>query len=363
MIGKRWGTLVGVIVLLAAASVGAATVTVADMAQRTVSAPFDAGRIVCLGPGALRLIVYLQAEDRVVGVEEMEKRTPRGRPYWMAHPGLAQLPVVGPGGPASINKKPDLEALLRVRPEVIFVTYMDAALADEVQQTLGVPVVVLSYGAFATFDDAVFQALRVAGEILNRTARAEAVVNFIEDQRRELQRRTAEIPPEKRARVYVGGIGHRGAHGIESTEQQYIPLAWVKADNLAERVEARVGSHLFVDKEILLKLDPEMIFIDGGGLELVAIDYHKKPDYYQSLQAFKNRRVYTLMPFNFYTTNIGTAIANAWAVGKRLYPERFDDIDPATMADTIYTFLLGVPVYDQMQADWGPIGAPAGFGD
>jgi iron complex transport system substrate-binding protein len=50
-------------------------------------------------------------------------------------------------------------------------------------------------------------------------------------------------------------------------------------------------------------------------------------------------------------------------VGKRLYPERFDDIDPAAMADTIYAFLLGAPVYDQMQADWGPIGAPAGFGD
>ncbi len=297
MIGKRWGTLVGVIVLLAAASAGAATVAVTDMAQRTVSAPFDPERIVCLGPGALRLIIYLQAQDRVVGVEEMEKRTPRGRPYWMAYPGLARLPVVGPGGPASINKKPDL------------------------------------------------------------------VVNFIEDQRRELQRRTAEIPPEKRARVYVGGIGHRGTHGIESTEQQYIPLSWVNAENLAERVEARFGSHVFVDKEILLKLDPEVIFIDGGGLELVAIDYHKKPDYYQSLQAFKNRRVYTLMPFNFYTTNIGTAIANAWAVGKRLYPERFGDIDPATMADTIYTFLFSVPVYDQMKADWGPIGAPAGFTD
>ena len=363
MIGKRWGMPVGLIVLLAAASAGAATVAVTDMAQRTVSAPADPERIVCLGPGALRLIVYLQAQDRVVGVEEMEKRTPRGRPYWMAYPGLARLPVVGPGGPASINKKPDLEALLRVRPEVIFITYMDAALADEVQQTLGVPVVVLSYGAFATFDEAVFQALRVAGQILNRQARAEAVVAFIEDQRRELQRRTADIASEKRPRVYVGGIGHRGAHGIESTEQQYIPLSWVNAENLAERVEARLGSHVFVDKEILLKLDPEVIFIDGGGLELVAADYHKKPDYYRSLQAFKNRRVYTLMPFNFYTTNLGTALANAWAVGKVLYPERFGDIDASKMADTIYTFLLGAPVYDQMKADWGPIGAPVDFAD
>jgi iron complex transport system substrate-binding protein len=101
-----------------------------------VKTPFDPDRIVCIGPGALRLIVYLQAESKVVGIEDMEKMNPGGRPYWLAHPELSKLPRCGPGGPASINKKPDLEAVLAVKPQVMFITYMDASLADEVQRTI-----------------------------------------------------------------------------------------------------------------------------------------------------------------------------------------------------------------------------------
>ena len=93
------------------------TVTVTDMAGRQVTAPFNPERIVCLGPGTLRLIVYLQAESKVAGVENMEKMNPGGRPYWIAHPELSKLPRCGPGGPASINKKPDHQKSLLLYTE------------------------------------------------------------------------------------------------------------------------------------------------------------------------------------------------------------------------------------------------------
>jgi iron complex transport system substrate-binding protein len=349
------------LILSAAATAAAASVTVTDMAGRTVAAPFDPARIACVGPGALRLIVYLDAQDKVAGVEDMEKINPGGRPYWLAHPEMANLPRIGPGGPAGINKKPDLEALMSVRPQVIFITYMDAPLAEAVQNTLGIPVVVLSYGAFATFDEAVYDALRIAGRVLDRAGRAEAVIEFIESLRGDLQHRTRDVPADEIPGVYVGGIGYRGAQGIESTEQAYIPLDWVKANNLAEKVERTLGSHVFVDKEILLALNPEFIFIDGGGLTLVAEDYRKKPEFYNALEAFRTRRVYTLLPFNWYTTNIGTALADAYAIGKILYPRRFADVDPEEKADEIYTFLVGKPVYAQMKKDYGAIGQVAPF--
>ncbi|MBW2096383.1 MAG: iron ABC transporter substrate-binding protein, partial [Deltaproteobacteria bacterium] len=307
-------------------SAAARTMTVTDMAGRQVAVPFDPERIVCIGPGALRLIVYLQAESKVVGVEEMEKMHPRGRPYWIAHPDLSKLPRCGPGGPVSINKKPDLEAVLSVAPQVIFITYMHGPVADEVQRTLGIPVVVLSYGAFATFDEAVYDALRIGGRILNRAKRADDVVTYVESLRKEMRRRTADISEGRRPTVYVGGIGYRGAHGIGSTEQRYIPFEWIDADNVAERLKASIGTHVFVDKEMLLKLNPDIVFIDGGGLILVAKDYRKRPAYYHALKAFSGRRVYTLLPFNWYTTNIGTALADAYAIGKILYSERFEDV-------------------------------------
>ena len=348
-------------VLLAAAMAGAQALTFVDMAGRRVTTPFDPDRIVCLGPGALRLVVYLQAQDKVVAVENMEKANPGGRPYWHAQPQLRQLPACGPGGPAAINKKPDLEKILAVAPQVIFVTYMDAALADEVQKILQIPVVVLSYGALATFDETVFQALKIAGKVLNLERRAAAVVARIEFLRADLHARTATIPADRRPRVYVGGIGYRGSRGIDSTEQKYVPFDWVHAGNLAEGLPAAAGSHTFVDREILLRLNPDVIFIDGGGLALVKDDYAKQPAYYNSLKAFAERKVYLLLPFNWYTTNIGTALGDAYAIGKILYPGAFADVDPAGKCDEIYADLVGRPVYAQMQKDYGAIGQPVPF--
>ena len=341
----------------------AQSVTVTDMVGRQVAAPLDPERIVCIGPGTLRLIVYLQAESKVVGVEDMEKMNPGGRPYWLAHPELSTLPRCGPGGPAGINKKPDLEAVLSVRPQVVFITYMEKAMADEVQQTLGIPVVVLSYGEFATFDEAVYKALQVAGIILNRETRAKEVISYIEMLRKDLQQRTSNLSTAERPSVYVGGIGYRGVYGIESTEQNYIPFRWINADNVAERVKADVGSHVFMDKEVLLKLNPDIIFIDGGGLIPVAEDYRKKPEFYCTLKAFADHQVYALLPFNWYVTNIDTALADAYAIGTILYKKRFEDINPEQKTDEIYAYLVGKPVYQQMKADYGAIGRRVSFSD
>ncbi len=346
---------------VSAACAASRTVTVTDMAGRQVAVPFDPDRIVCIGPGTLRLIVYLQAESKVVGVENMEKMNPRGRPYWIAHPELSKLPRCGPGGPVSINKKPDLEAVLSVRPQVIFVTYMDRPLADKVQGTLGLPLVALSYGELATFDEAVYDALRIAGRILNREKRANDVVTYIETLRKDLRTRTMEISQSSRPSVYAGGIGYRGLHGIESTEQHYIPFTWVNANNVADRAKTGPGGHVFMDKETLLQLNPDMIFIDGAGLTLVMEDLQRHAEYYRALKAFSSRHVYTLLPFNLYTTNIDTALADAYAVGKILYPDRFEDINPEHRADGIYTFLVGRPVYQEMRKDYGAIGRKAPF--
>jgi iron complex transport system substrate-binding protein len=348
------------ILALSVTCVAARTVEVTDMADRQVSVPLDPERIICIGPGALRLIVYLQAESKLAGVEDMEKMNPRGRPYWLAHQELADLPRCGPGGLSSINNKPDLEVVLAVKPQVLFITYMDGPLADEVQRTLGIPVVVLSYGAFASFDETVYDAMRLAGGILNRDQRAGAVVDYIESLRKDMHARTRGIDSFAKPSVYVGGVAYRGAFGIESTEKHYSPFDWLGADNVAERIPG-IGSHVLMDKEGLLKLNPDLIFIDGTGLTLVQEDFRKKPVFYKSLKAFVDDRVYTLLPFNWYTTNIDTVLADAYAIGKILYPKQFEDIDPERKADEIYTFLVGKPVYPEMKKDYGVIGRKVRF--
>ncbi|MBF0377493.1 MAG: iron ABC transporter substrate-binding protein [Desulfamplus sp.] len=359
------------------------TLNITDMIGRNLTVPHNPEKIICLGPGTLRLIVYLDAQDKLAGVENMEKLNPRGRPYWLANLELSKLPSIGPGGPASINKKPDLEAVLSVKPDLIFMTQTEVSLADQIQKQLNIPIVVLSYGAFATFDELIYDSLRLAGRILDREERAEAVINFIESARKELGQKTVtdlqnkgikdiddkntqdkkSMQEKEKPTVYVGGIGMRGSHGIESSEKSYLPLKWANAKNIVANIAdsqlkdmASEGSHIFIDKEKLLSLNPDFIFIDGGGLKLIKEDIAKKPEFYNALKAFQNKKVYTLLPFNFYTTNVETALANAFSVAKILYPEQFKDIDPEKKCDEIYTFMVGKPVYEAMKKDFGKIG-------
>lgn len=322
---------------------------VTDMAGRSVEVPRAVNRIVCAGPGTLRLITYLEATDRVVAIESgFEKDSPAGRPYRIAHPELAGLPGIGQASP---SPQPDPEALLTVKPDVIFISYVEGRIADNLQGKTGIPVVVLSYGDLAAFNNGhVFDSLRLAGRILDKNGRAEAVIRFIKDCEKDLRVRAEKIPDDRRPRVYVGGLGFKGTRGITSTEYSYPAFELLRARNVVS--EPGKKGHIFIDREKILEWDPDIIFIDGGGMDIVRDDRKKDPEFYDLLTAVRNGNVYGLFPYNYYTTNIDTALADAYFIGKIIYPECFEDIIPEKKADEIYSFLVGKPVYDTMKSDW-----------
>jgi iron complex transport system substrate-binding protein len=329
-------------------------VTVTDMVGREVTLAKDPERIICISPGTLRLILYVGGKRQVVGVEDIENANPKTRPYWIANSELSRLPSIGPGGPNTINKEPDLEKVLAVNPDVVFISYMDKMKADALQTKIGIPIIVLTYGPFGTFNEIVYDSIRLVGRILDKQDRAQAVIDFIEGSRKDLNSRVEGFPEDRKPAVYVGGIGFKGTHGIESTETIYAPFEWVKAKNIAMS-EGKKG-HLFVDKEKILAWNPAIIFIDSGGNELVRQDYVKNPDFYHGLKAFRNREVHILHSFNWYMTNIGTVITDAYAAGEILYPKRFDDVNLEMKADQVYKFLLGKSVYQQMAEAFGSLG-------
>jgi len=324
---------------------------VIDSVGRTVEIPETVNRIVCSGPGALRLICYMNEENKVVGIEQAEKKWgPTGRPYMLANPELANLPLTGPGGPGAISSGPDAELVVKIRPDVIFVTFMEKGKANEYQKKVQIPVIVLSYGKLATFKpELVFNSLRIIGEVLHNEKRAEAVIDFMQDLNVDLENRTKDIPNDKKATVYVGGLGHKGSHGIQSTSCQYPPFIAVSANNVADNLGK--DGQLFIDKEQLIKWNPDIIFIDEQGYQFAMNDLQLTS--MKLLKAVKNGDLYGILPFNFYTTNICTAFADAYYIGKILYPNKFKDIDPERKIDEIYKFLVGKPVYQKMKRDYG----------
>uniref|UniRef100_A9AAD3 Periplasmic binding protein n=1 Tax=Methanococcus maripaludis (strain C6 / ATCC BAA-1332) TaxID=444158 RepID=A9AAD3_METM6 len=328
------------------ASEVANTIEIVDMLGRTVEVPADIQKIVCSGPGCLRLICYLNTTEYLVGIEGFENTNLIGRPYRLAHDEFSELEVIGNGGPQDINVGPDPEKVLNVMPDVIFITYMEADKADELQEKTGIPVVVLSYGALGNFkNDAIFDSLTLSGKLLGKEERAEAVISYITEIQDELDEKTSEIPDEERPTVYVGAIGNKGIHGIDSTEGSYPPFEALNIENIAKVASTK---HIFISKEQLIEWNPEFIFIDEGGISIVYEDYAKNQEYYESLDAFKNGNVYGILPFNYYTTNLDTAMADSYYIGSILYPEAFSDIDPEAKADEIYEFLVGEGVYSEM---------------
>ncbi len=322
---------------------------VTDAIGRRVAVPVNVSRVVAVGPGCLRLLVYLNCTDKVVGVEDVEhKWSPNGRPYRMAHPELGRLPVIGTGGP---HFMPNAEEIVRVKPQVIFATFMDASTADDLQEKTGIPVVVLSYGRSLIDLKPLYYSLLLAGKILGVEKRAREVVDFINNTINDLMRRTSNIPPSEKPTVYVGGIGYRGPHGITSSERKFPPFYWVHANNVVDSLGGE--GHVFISKEALLKWNPDIIFIDEGGLANVLNDYAKDKSYYLSLKAFRTGRIYGILPYNFYATNIGTALADAYYIGKILYPSHFKDINPVEKANEIFEFLVGKPVYGELAKQWG----------
>ncbi len=318
------------------------TRTVTDMSGREVEIPENVNEIVGLEAGSLRLITYLNATDKVVGVEQFEKDDQMGRPYILAHPELLELSSIGPihGG--------DAELIAAQDPDVIFWTYCTAKDANDLQEKTGIPVVALTYGDLGANRDTFHEALRLMGEVLGKENRAEQVIQYIESTIQHIEKRTENISSKRKPEVYIGGVGHHGTHGIVSTEPQYTPFQFVNAKNVADKLGVE---HVMVGEGKLVQWNPDVIFLDEGGYSLVMNDL-KEPQF-RTMKAVREENLYGVLPYNYYTTNYGTVLADSYYIGKVLYPEVFGDVEPSEKADEIYEELVGEPVYDDMKENLG----------
>jgi iron complex transport system substrate-binding protein len=232
---------------------------------------------------------------------------------------------------------------------------LEKAQLETILQKTTIPVLSLNSGAIAALNlRQTRDSLRLLGRVIDRKERAEALIAFIDQLEGDLTRRTASRAEQPKA--YVGAIGYRGKHGITSTEAAYAPLVWINGHNVADAITQ--PGHVFIDQEKLLLWNPDVIFLDAGGLDKVKEDSLKNPAFYAMLKAVKNGRVFVMPPYNYYHTNIEIALANAYFMGKTLYPDAFTDIDPAAKADAIFDFFIGIKAYSRLQKErygYGPV--------
>jgi len=318
-----------------------------DMAGRHIKLNSPPRRIIAIG-SALRLYTYVAGTEMLVGVERKQQRVATGRPYIMANPSLEKLPVIGEGHPDD----PDPELIMQAAPDVIIAgDIMDTKSLELMQKRTGVQVVIISQGRGTLFDDTLYHAIRIIGDITGKQERSSAVIRYMEGCKEQLDGLTRHIPGQDKPGIYIGALSYKGIHGIESTACKSDILTAIHARNVADELNAK-GS-VMIDKEKLIQWDPDILVIDAGGLTVVKQDYAKNPEFYNILSAVKNGNVYCQLPDVAYYRNIETAIADSYFLGKLLYPEAFKDIDPVRKADEIYSFMLGMPLYKKMAGLYG----------
>ncbi len=338
--------------------------TITDGYGRSVSVPTDVKEVLCSGSGCLRYLTYLGGQDLIVGVDSIEKepQVMDARGYAILNPQFKDYPLFG-----EFRGKDDPEKIIGIGPQLVFKTGLtgsgttattNADEGNKLSEKTGVPVVMIPYGSLrdAKEQSEMFGSLRLMGEVIGKKDRADELVSYIEETIADLESRTKDIPEFEQKTAYVGGVSYAGAHGIISTEPAYPPFLWTHVKNAAGKMGTQ---HADVAKEAIVDWDPEFLFMDVGTLQMDSeggIGELKTDPALQGLTALKDGKVYGVLPYNFYNTNYENVLADAYFIGKTVYPDRFADIDPKAKADEIMTKFFGESPLDKINSQYKNMG-------
>ncbi|QOG12591.1 ABC transporter substrate-binding protein [Arcobacter sp. FWKO B] len=309
------------------------SLTVKDMFNREVEIKNNE-KIVAKGPGALRLISYMNMQDKLVGIEKLELDLDIKSPYraTLDKDKISSLPIIGEGG---AGKLPNLEKLIEISPDIIFTSFLSQDQINLITQKTKIPVIALSYGSNYGGENnlqklqAIKDSLQLIGIVMGDITRANLVVDFMSKQEKILS--TLINTNQK---CYIGAIGYKGARGITSTESHYPSFELLGINN---SIKLSKNGHAQIALEELIIDNPDTIFLDLLGKKIVDDEIKDKSSLYQNLNAVKTNKVFWLYPYNFYNTNIENVYLNSFIIASHLGA----DIDIEAKKDEIYNIFLG----------------------
>ncbi len=314
--------------------------TITDRLGRVVEIPSTVKKIVPLG-NTPRMITYLGLANKVVGIGGMAPNmiTPVTA-YAYANKDLwANVPIVGTDASGATDYYP--EQIISSKPDVILCSYTKE-LADEIQSKTGIPVVAVPMGTL--FGKDYEDALRLLGDVCGAKDRAEEVISYINACLKDLATRASTIPDTDKPTVLGAAATFKGAHGIEGVYTKYAVFEAIAAKDVTKGISDKAGGVL-VDKEKIIGWNPQYIFFDSGGVNLLKTDYAKNPDFYAHLQAVKDGSLYQYPSSTSYYSNVEIPIVNSYYVAGILFPEQFKDIVFKHKANEIFKFFLGADDY------------------
>jgi len=333
----RHSLLAGMLALSAFSSQASRVVT--DQLGRHVTLPDRVDRVVVLQHQTLNLLVQLNATDKIVGILANWKQQ-LGDGYAALVPALTHKATLGD------LTHVDTERLVALHPQVVFVTNYAPQEMIESITALGIPVIAISL----RHDDAgeqhkinpgmqdeeqaynlgLKEGITLIGEVVNRPQQAKALIDAAFAGRKLVSDRLRSLPPQQRVRAYMA---NPSLTTYGSGKYTGLMMAHSGAVNVAA---ASVQGYKQVSMEQVITWNPQVIFVQDRYPEVV--NDIMQDARWRPIDAVKNRRVW-LMPA--YAKAWGYPMPEAIGLGelwmaKKLYPEKFRDIDMQQQAEQWY---------------------------
>jgi iron complex transport system substrate-binding protein len=290
--------------------------------------------------------VELGAQDKIVGIlSDWQKYLPAG--FSKAWPEIETVAT-----PGDLRTSVNTEELLKLKPDVVIITHYMMDKTGKQIEAVGLPVVGLSFykSGFEeasvlnpklkdpnkSYTEGTIEGVRLLGEILGKQQRAEELLTHIFKNRNLIEERVGALTKEERVTTYMAypklfsmGTG------------KYASVIMERAGGL--NVAMELSGYKQVSMEDVLKWNPEVVFTQAR-YQFVA-DEIKNSSSWQAVQAVKDGKVYItpeyVKPWG-HPCPESIGLGELW-MAKKLYPEKFKDIDMQAYADDFYTKFYGIP--------------------
>lgn len=286
--------------------------------EAEVEFPKNPQRLAAVYGPSYELLTMLGAEDKIVVRADVQTADfPWAEKVFSR---INKIPVLN-----NVHTSVNFEELMKYEPEIVYTFPRE----NELTQLKKAGVAVLSAETEETLEGVKNQVRNYAATLgKDAEERAEEYCKYFDEKLNWIKERTDKIDEKERPDVYYAGVDILTTYGKHSDIIQVIE----SAGGNPVSCELNAGNRTQIDYEQLMAWNPDIIFIDHGGMNdgKTAEELKKEiqsKSVYKSLNAVKNQQVYASPSGVFYWDMGIQRILLIMNMAKILHPDEFEDLD------------------------------------
>jgi iron complex transport system substrate-binding protein len=322
--------------------------TITDTEDREVTFCRPIERLITRAPDDCRLVIAVGAGDKIVASEQAAKSCLCPTTFETFEQGCLNcyytiLDGRMPDLPETSTRYTiDYELMASLRPDMIFTTEN----AEDFENKVGVPTVVVGYGSTDFNDDGLFGQIELIGAVLDRESEAEELIEFIESKIEMVKSVTDTINEREWPTVYFAPRGcskgfydPKEGRDFTRTVAWYEPLYIAGGNNTAKDEPAGT---INVGIEQIIAWNPEYIFVACSSPDIVdAIDMVRTSPDLQTIRAIPDDTYNCFYPY-CRGSPPDRSLFNMMYMAKVLHPDEFNDLNLEKEGNEIFEAFLRV---------------------